>query len=240
MGVRDEIQMFKSAIPAKYMCGAIIGVAIIIIIALSVSLWLGLKNHEQKAEQLKKAIAVTEMQASSINDLQNKFELSKKNAENLSKLVEQAKSGNVIPVARFSVSAESPAKATQKVANMINTKDTSLPPQVLEKTDNTLVYEHKLSAKEVEAVKKENSNINDSAKKLNEEFGVNVIKNNNYRNWYVGTGIGTHDGDTYIPISLQRNFSKDSALEIEAHINHGITGGEIKYKRAIDKLFIIL
>lgn len=52
------------------------------------------------------------------------------------------------------------------------------------------------------------------------------------KNYEIGIGIGVHDNDVYIPISLQRNFSKDKALECIAHVeDKGITGGEVLYKK---------
>lgn len=52
------------------------------------------------------------------------------------------------------------------------------------------------------------------------------------KNWEIGTGIGVHDNDVYIPISLQRNFSKDKALECIVQVeDKGITGGEVLYKK---------
>ena len=70
---------------------------------------------------------------------------------------------------------------------------------------------------------------------------VDVYKFNNYRKWEWGAGFGVHDGDTYIPISIQRNYSKDKAVEVEAHVdlNGGVSGGEIQYKVKTDKSFFL-
>lgn len=36
------------------------------------------------------------------------------------------------------------------------------------------------------------------------------------KNWEVGTGLGrSHDGDFYVPFSLQRNYNYDKALEVQ-------------------------
>jgi len=49
--------------------------------------------------------------------------------------------------------------------------------------------------------------------------------------------------DKYIPIGLQRNYSKDRAIEAEMHIDPGqfkkVTGGEFKYVIKTDKLFLL-
>lgn len=53
------------------------------------------------------------------------------------------------------------------------------------------------------------------------------------RNWEVGTGIGVHDGDMYIPVEIQRNYTVNKAWSAEAHIDpqgFKVTGGELKHK----------
>ena len=54
------------------------------------------------------------------------------------------------------------------------------------------------------------------------------------RNWELGAGLGVHQGDWYVPVSLQRNFNKNRAIEAEVHLNPKeptkVNGGEIKYK----------
>lgn len=51
-------------------------------------------------------------------------------------------------------------------------------------------------------------------------------------NWEVGAGIGSHDGDVYYPVSVQRNLSHDRAVEGVVHINERgkVNGGEVLYK----------
>lgn len=51
--------------------------------------------------------------------------------------------------------------------------------------------------------------------------------------WEVSAGIGVHDGDYYVPIELQRNYSKDKAISVEVHQDlpdiKKTTGGELKH-----------
>lgn len=52
------------------------------------------------------------------------------------------------------------------------------------------------------------------------------------KNWEVGAGVGCHDGDVYFPVSVQRNFSNDRAVEGIVHLSDSgdVTGGEVLYK----------
>lgn len=51
-------------------------------------------------------------------------------------------------------------------------------------------------------------------------------------NWEVGIGIGSHSGDVYYPVSVQRNLSHDRAVEGVVHISDSgkVDGGEVLYK----------
>lgn len=51
-------------------------------------------------------------------------------------------------------------------------------------------------------------------------------------NWEVGVGVGSHDGDVYFPVSIQRNLSHDRAVEGVVHVSDSgsVTGGEVLYK----------
>ena len=52
------------------------------------------------------------------------------------------------------------------------------------------------------------------------------------KNWEVGAGVGCHDGDVYFPVSVQRNFRHDRAVEGVVHLSDSgsVTGGEVLYK----------
>lgn len=230
----DEVSTGMVAVKKNHIY--IVAAAIAVLLVL---IWWGYTKYQDHEDVLHKATVMTEEMASKSNVLQNKFDnINKQNAEMLAAVVKASQLGQVAPVAHFTVMSNSPENATQQVADRINKNDITLPPKALEKTDTTLVLEHKLTAKEKADVDKANEN-KPPDQKVNDIYGVNVIKSNNYRNWYLGMGIGVHNGDTYIPLSVQRNFSKDSAIEVEAHVSKSasVTGGEIKYKKAVDKLF---
>ena len=78
-------------------------------------------------------------------------------------------------------------------------------------------------------------------------FDVAVFKTNLYRNWDISTGIDTHDGSVYIPVELQRNYSKDHAIAAEIHIklsgkddSKKVNGGEVKWVVKTDNVFWVV
>lgn len=73
-------------------------------------------------------------------------------------------------------------------------------------------------------------------------YDVGVFKVNGYRALEYGFGIGIHKGELYQPYSIQRNYSKDRAIEVEVHtkpLSVDVTGGSVMYKIKSDKLFLI-
>lgn len=194
----------------------IAGIVLLLLISL-IGYW-AWQKHADTEERLHQAIVLTEKQAQDANVLQNKLEMNKQNSEMLAAFIAKAQLGQVQPVTHFTVQAPSLPLATEQVADRINAKDPTLPPVALEKTDRTVVVP--------------NANKTPQA-----NYDVGVFKVNNYRNWEWGMGIGVHGGDKYLPIGLQRNFSKDQALEAEYHAKGKQTGYEVKYKIKTDKLF---
>lgn len=193
-------------------------------------------EHESK---MSRATVLSEQQASDINVLRNTIKnLNKENAEILASKVIDVNAGKIKPVDTFTVTAQSPEQAAVDVGNRINSHDVTLPPSALEPTDITLIYPHLLNSKEQQKAKDTGQNT---------QYGVNVIKSNNYKGWYWSYGLGVHEGDWYVPVGLQRNFDKNHAAEVKVHVEpEGITpsdmkirGGEINYKIATNKPFIL-
>ena len=176
-------------------------------------------NRQEHTEQkLQQAIELTEKQATNINVLQNELKINKQNAELLADAIRKAQTNQLQPITHITVQAPNIEQATNDVKERINKKDSTLPPAALEDTDRTVVAEQP----------------------ANNDYQVGVYKINNYRNWYIGAGIGVHENDWYVPVSLQRNFSKNSAIEVQVHIDprdRDVNGGQILYKRAVNKLF---
>ena len=206
---------------SKTQVGLCAAAAFLIIALLGVGYYLYQKNVE-KDGLLQKAVVMTQEHAANANYWQNAANESKQNAEMAAAYVRAAQAGQVSPSVTFVQSSPTVDKAAGTVAERINTGDKTLPAMALEKTDRTAVVPQEVTSK-------------DGTK----EWQVGVYKVNNYKNWEWGGGIGWHGGDTYYPISLQRNFSKDMALEAEYHAGGKQEGGEVKYKVKTDKLFFI-
>lgn len=177
-------------------------------------------QHAHSSEKLKEAIVLTQQQAEDVNYLQNKLNLNKQNSEMLVEAILKAQHGQVQPVTHFTIEAPTIQQAAEKVVERINSKDPTLPKEALEKTDNTLV-------------------VPNNKKSTETPYDVAVFKSNNYRNWEWSVGYGQHGDDKYIPVAIQRNFSKDAAISYEYHFGGNKGGYEVKYVRKTDKLFII-
>ena len=217
----------------------LIGIVLLVVVGLLYFAW---HKDAEKEAKLQKAIVMSQQDAQDKNVLQNKLDLSKQNAEMLASFVSRAQVGEVQPVAHFTVEAPSLPQAAEQVADRINGRDPTLPSVVLEKTDNTIVTTENLNEQQQAAARKVNEkNVGTDKPKLNEEYGVGVYKNNNYRNWEWSVGYGQQNGEGYIPVGLQRNYSKDKAIEAEVHLDPGklknTTGWEVKYVLKTDKLF---
>ena len=195
------------------------GGAVLLVLALIAGLvWMWQKNNATE-EALQKAAVMTAAQAANSDYLQNELHISKQNADMMAAAVKAAQAGNLAPAITFVQTAPTVDQAAGTVAQRINDGDKTLPSMALEKTDRTAVVPQ-------EATNKDGT----------KEWKVDVMKVNLYRNWEWSAGYGRHGGDSYIPIGLQRNYSKDKALAIEYHAG-GKSGYEIKYVVKTDKLF---
>lgn len=201
----------------KIILSLILIVVVMILCGIGYFAW---QKYSDTADKLQQATVLSQQQAQDKNVLQNQLQMSNQNAEMLANFIKQAQAGHVQPVTHFTVQAPTVQTAADQVAERINAKDATLPPQALEKTDNTIVTP--------------NTNKTPQA-----NYDVAVLKNNNYRNWEWSAGAGVHGGDKYIPVELQRNFSKDAAVSYEHHFAGKEKGWEVKYTRKTDKLFLL-
>lgn len=197
-------------------CG---GVILLVMALIGGLVWLWNKNNATE-EALQKAAVMTAAQAANSDYLQNELHISKQNADMMAAAVKAAQAGNLAPSVTFVQSSPSSiGQAAETVSQRINSGDKTLPTAALEKTDRTAVVPHEVTNK-------------DGSK----DWQVGVYKVNNYRNWEWSAGYGRHGGDSYIPLGLQRNYSKDRAVAIEYHVGKK-SGYEIKYVVKTDKLF---
>ena len=182
------------------------------------------QKHLDATKKLEQATVLTEQLAQDKNVLQNQLQMSKQNAEMLAGFIKQVQMGQVQPVSYFTVQAPTLPLAAEQVAERINASDPTLPPQALAKTDRTVV-------------------VPNTNKTPASNYDVGVFKVNNYRNWEWSVGYGVQDGSRYVPIGLQRNYSKDKAVSVEVHLDAGnvknVNGWEVKQVWKTDKLFVI-
>lgn len=200
--------------------------------------YLGWQRYNDTEAKLQQAIVLTQQQVRDVNTLQNLLKENKQNAQILSEFIMKAQAGQVQPIANFTVQAASPVQAAQQVASRINTNDPALPPAALEKTDRTIVTTLHTKPEQKTAIDMQNAK---DGTKVSDTYLTQVYKVNNYRNWEWSAGYGRHNGDDYIPIGLQRNYSKDKAVQAELHLEPGkpknVTGWEVKRVIKTDKLF---
>ncbi len=205
---------------SKAKIAAYAGIAILILALVGGMVWFWQKKNAAE-EQMQKAAVMTAAQAVSSDYWQNQLNMSKQNADAAVAAVKAAQAGNLAPSVTFVQQSPNVEKAAETVAQRINSKDATLPAAALEKTDRTAVIPQ-------EATNKDGT----------KEWKVDVLKINNYRNWEWGIGAGVQAGKRYMPIEIQRNYSRDRAISLEYHAGGG-GGYELKYKVMTDKLFFL-
>lgn len=68
---------------------------------------------------------------------------------------------------------------------------------------------------------------------VQQEVDITPLVNLMVPRWELGVGLGRHEGDTYIPVSVQRNYNHNKAFQLELHIdpsNQKVTGAELQHK----------
>nr|DAN67033.1 MAG TPA: hypothetical protein [Caudoviricetes sp.] len=156
------------------------------------------------------------------NLLQNTAQLKKSDAATVASTARKIHTGKRKPDASYTYTADAHTitkeQALSETKERIKAKDPHLPPLALKDTDKTLI-----------APSADN-------RKPNADGTVNldVYKINTYRNWELGIGAGVERGNVYIPISLQRNYSRKHSVEAELHLspekNMTPTGAELRWK----------
>lgn len=161
-------------------------------------------QHTQQAEEkYRQAVVLQQEQLEQAQELGKALHISQMNAKELQTAYDELKAKP--PVAKFTVNAPSLEVAAEQVAERINEQDAALPPAALEKTDRTAVVK------------------NDT------EYKVDVLKINLDKSWEFSAGAGSHRGDSYIPLGLQRNHGPHKAVAAEVHlVPEDLAKGKIK------------
>ena len=64
------------------------------------------------------------------------------------------------------------------------------------------------------------------------ETKVDVYRIDMDADWEIGVGYGNHDGKSYVPVEVQRNYAKHKAIAAEIHMDTGlrkVEGYEVKH-----------
>ena len=196
------IQMFQTWKTAfkQNMWLMVLAVSFLLISAMLFWLWQRIQQAEENYQQ---AVVLQQEQLEQAQELGKALHISQMNAKELQAAYDELK--DKTPAASFIVSAPSLEVAAEQVAERINKQDATLPPAALEKTDRTAVVQ------------------NDT------EHKVDVLKINLDKAWEVSAGVGSHRGDAYIPLGVQRNYAPHKAVAAEVHlVPEDLAKGKIK------------
>ena len=161
------------------------------------------QRTQQAEEKYRQAVVMQQEQLEQAQELGKVLHISQMNAEELQTAYDALKAKS--PVASFTVSAPSLEVAAEQVEERINKQDNTLPPAALEKTDRTAVVK------------------NDTT------YKVDVLKINLDKAWELSAGVGSHSGDAYIPVGVQRNYATNKAVAAEVHlVPEELARGKIK------------
>ena len=192
-------QMWKTALKQNKWL-MVLAVFFLLIGAMLLWFW---QRTQQAEEKYRQAVVLQQEQLEQAQELGKALHISQMNAKELQAAYDALK--DKPPVASFTVSAPSIEVAAEQVAERINKQDTTLPSAALEKTDRTAVVK------------------NDT------DYKVDVLKINLDKAWELSAGLGSHRGDAYIPLGVQRNYAPNKALAAEVHLVPGdLAKGKIK------------
>ena len=172
------------------------------------------KVQTLRAEVDSKNLEITTMtkeHAENLKEIQEQLNVNKGNAKVIQKEIVYAQHGLTAPQTLVEVPLDTNRSYVSQVEEKLTEGTSELSREVYEDTDKTVVVEQP----------------------ENTEVPIGIYKINTYRNWEMGVGFGVHDGDKYIPVSLQRNYDRNHSVLMEAHYDlekHKVNGGELQWK----------
>lgn len=175
-------------------------VSSLIICGAFVWLW----NRSQQAEErYQQAVVLQQKQFERAEQLAQELHISNLNAHEMQAAYQALK--DTPPVASFTVNATNLDTAAERVAERINQQEPSLPAAALEKTDWTAIVKNE------------------------QQYKVDVLKINLDKSWEVSAGVGSHHGDIYVPVGLQRNYAPHKSIAVEMHLKtEELAKGKVK------------
>ena len=178
-------------------------ILVVFFILISATLFWLWQRTQQAEEKYRQAVVLQQEQLEQDQLLRRALNISQMNAKELQVAYDELKTKP--PAATFTVTAPSLEVAAEQVVERINKQDATLPPAALEKTDRTAVVK------------------NDT------EYKVDVLKINLDKAWEVSAGVGSHRGDAYMPLGVQRNYAPHKAVAAEVHlVPEELVRGKIK------------
>ena len=174
-------------------------------------LFLNSCKHDDAVEKTQEPIVLTPEEAVNETVLENKLDMNKSNARETASYIRDAQIGLRRPQTLYNERNDGGGSVVYTVQEKLARNDPTLPKEALAKTDAAIV----------------------ATQPENKDVPVGIYKINNYRNWELGVGMGIHDGKTYIPVSLQRNYSKSHSVAVELHYDlkdNKVNGGEVQWK----------
>ena len=178
-------------------------ILVVFFILISATLFWLWQRTQQAEEKYRQAVVLQQEQLEQDQLLRRALNISQMNAKELQVAYDELKTKP--PAATFTVTAPSLEVAAEQVVERINKQDATLPPAALEKTDRTAVVK------------------NDT------EYKVDVLKINLDKAWELSAGVGSHRGDSYIPLGVQRNYAPHKAVAAEVHlVPEELVRGKIK------------
>ena len=175
----------------------LISIFMIIFLSLFAYLCIRVDRYFQHQEEIKQPTVMAPQQATDPNYLQNTKDMSKDDAAKTTIIIERAQQGYTQPSSSMTVISTSPTEAAKQVQERIIEQDPTVPKEALDKSDRTIV----------------------ASQPENKDYQVGVYKINLSKRWSIGTGIGTLDGQTYIPITAERLYKNDRSIEIQGNFN---------------------
>ena len=136
LNMKDKIEIIKEYILANWKVHLPYIIGLVVLLCIVAFMWY---RHEHTTAELEKAKTLTTEQATDLNSLQNKLDLSQGAAEQLRAEIVKAQQNKVTPTTSFTVISSTHQKAAESVTERINKNDSTLPPAALEKTDRTVV-----------------------------------------------------------------------------------------------------
>lgn len=183
-----------------------------VLIALIVYIYFLFQEREALQDRLDKAEQVTAEQAQDIDYMQEKLNTNKEQAKETITIIKEAQQNQIPPTTHITVQAPSLPDAVQQTTERIQEQDPTLPPEALEETDKTIV----------------------APQPDNEEYQVGVYKIDLQKDWSVGTGLGVHNGDVYVPVSVSRQYDNNKAVEVQVNLdpskNMKLEGVQVMHK----------